>query len=161
MPIDFACTCGKPYQVPDAYAGKKAVCPDCKAKIVVPVASVVSLQSYASTNSKYCHYCGQTIALRAEICPKCGVRQTGSRGEETGSNRVVACLLAIFLGNFGAHKFYLGHRTMGIIYLLLNLALALPTLFVGPLILWVICLIEGLTYLSYSDEAFAAKFVRI
>ena len=32
-------------------------------------------------------------------------------------NRTVAILLALFLGGFGAHKFYLGKPGMGILYL--------------------------------------------
>jgi len=26
-------------------------------------------------NKKYCHECGEPINIKAEICPKCGVRQ--------------------------------------------------------------------------------------
>lgn len=32
-------------------------------------------------------------------------------------NKVVYCLLALFLGGFGAHKFYCGRTGMGILYL--------------------------------------------
>lgn len=37
---------------------------------------------------------------------------------KTGRNRIAAALLAIFLGTFGIHKFYLGKPIQGIIYLL-------------------------------------------
>lgn len=30
---------------------------------------------YKQSYEKYCHECGETIKLNAEICPKCGVRQ--------------------------------------------------------------------------------------
>lgn len=28
-----------------------------------------------TSDEKYCHECGEVIRLKAEICPKCGVRQ--------------------------------------------------------------------------------------
>ena len=37
----------------------------------------------------------------------------------SGRNRVVAALLAFFLGGFGIHEFYLGRPGWGIAYLLL------------------------------------------
>jgi TM2 domain-containing membrane protein YozV len=106
---------------------------------------------------QYCFACGSKIDVRAEICPKCGVRQTPhSRSISAGPNRVAACLLALFLGTLGAHKFYLGRTAVGVVYLLcgtIGWFLIFP-----PLILSVICLVEGLTYLSYSDEEFARKY---
>ncbi|HKL73746.1 MAG TPA: TM2 domain-containing protein, partial [Clostridia bacterium] len=33
-------------------------------------------------------------------------------------NKYIAALLAIFLGLFGVHKFYLGQKTAGIVYLI-------------------------------------------
>jgi TM2 domain len=33
-------------------------------------------------------------------------------------NKTTAALLAIFLGDFGAHKFYLGHNVAGFLYLI-------------------------------------------
>lgn len=58
--------------------------------------------------------------------------------------RIAAALLAIFLGGFGVHKFYLGNITMGIIYLVLS--------FTG--ITWLIGLVEGIIYLTKTDEEF-------
>ena len=37
----------------------------------------------------------------------------------SGRNRVIAALLALFLGGFGIHKFYLGRAGWGVVYLLL------------------------------------------
>jgi len=58
--------------------------------------------------------------------------------------RITAGLLAIFLGSFGAHKFYLKKNKEGIIYLL----------FCWSLIPTIIGLIEGIIYLSQTDEKF-------
>ena len=63
-------------------------------------------------------------------------------------SKVAAGLLAIFLGGFGIHKFYLGKAGQGILYLI----------FCWTGIPAIIVFIEGITYLCSSDEAFAAKY---
>jgi len=37
---------------------------------------------------------------------------------QSNKNKLVAILLAFFLGGFGIHKFYLGRTTAGVFYLL-------------------------------------------
>lgn len=63
-------------------------------------------------------------------------------------SKVGAGLLAILLGIFGAHKFYLGNWGQGIIYFILCWTYI-------PAILG---LIEGIRYLILSDEDFAQKY---
>ena len=63
-------------------------------------------------NEKFCSDCGQVINAKAEICPKCGVRQMrvpnlASGNTVQGKSRIAAALFAIFLGGIGIHKFYL------------------------------------------------------
>ncbi|ALS79495.1 hypothetical protein AUO94_13070 [Planococcus kocurii] len=65
-------------------------------------------------------------------------------------NKLAAALLAIFLGDFGAHKFYLGKPGMGILYLL----------FFWTGIPAVIGIIEGILYLLQSEESFQEKHGR-
>lgn len=62
-------------------------------------------------------------------------------------NKLAAGLLAIFLGDFGAHKFYLGKPGVGLIYLL----------FFWTGIPAVIGIIEGIIYLLSSEEDFQRK----
>ena len=94
----------------------------------------------------YCRDCGAPIQSRAEICPKCGVRQrmvpAGDR------NRTSAAILGLFLGGVGAHKFYLGQTGAGIVYLLF--CWTFVPAFIG--------FIEGLVYLTMADAAFNAKY---
>ena len=95
----------------------------------------------------FCFACGQPIDARAEICPKCGVRQRGAPGAATGQkSRIAAALLAFFLGGFGVHKFYLGRVGQGLLYLCWTFIPA------------IIAFIEFIIYLCTSDEAFAAKY---
>jgi TM2 domain-containing membrane protein YozV len=64
------------------------------------------------------------------------------------NKRLVAILLAFFLGGFGIHKFYQRKITLGIIYLL----------FSWTLIPGFIALIEFIIYLIMSDEEYESKF---
>ena len=99
-----------------------------------------------ATSESFCRDCGSVIKARAEICPKCGVRQ---RSASTGSrNRVTAALFAFFFGGLGAHKFYLGQPGLGILYLI----------FCWTFIPAIVGLIEAIVYLSMSDEAFNARY---
>ena len=65
-------------------------------------------------NEKYCIECGVLINIKAEICPKCGVRQqllaTPLSAEIVEQrNKWITCLLLCwFLGVLGVHRFYTG-----------------------------------------------------
>lgn len=63
-------------------------------------------------------------------------------------SKVAAGLLAMFLGGVGVHKFYLGKPLMGLLYLL----------FCWTGIPAIVGFVEGIIYLTKSDEDFAAKF---
>jgi TM2 domain-containing membrane protein YozV len=115
------------------------------------------------TTSKHCFACGTQIDLRAEICPKCGVRQPGLPGFTSGDsqirqaagNKIAAGLCAILLGSFGIHKFILGMPTPGIIMLLITLL----TCGIGAAATSIIGLIEGIIYLTKSDQEFYETYV--
>ena len=66
----------------------------------------------------------------------------------SGRSKLAAALLAIFLGDLGIHKFYLGKPVWGIIYLL----------FSWTLIPGLIGIVEGVLYLLMSKEEFARKY---
>ncbi len=71
----------------------------------------------------FCGSCGEAIKAAAEICVKCGVRQRPSEDLSVSSkSRLVAFLLAWFLGIFGAHRFYAGRITSGVLQLLFGWA---------------------------------------
>ena len=73
-------------------------------------------------------------------------------------NRVTAGVLAICLGHLGIHKFYLGYKWTGVIYLLLFWG-GIPLLFIPTIIITAICLIEGISYLIKSDAEFEQTYI--
>ncbi len=70
-------------------------------------------------------------------------------------DKIVAGILAILLGALGVHKFYLGKTGMGVVYLLVTLL----TLGIGGMIISIISIVEGILYLTATDEDFQAKYV--
>ena len=74
-------------------------------------------------------------------------------------DHVAAGLLAIFLGVFGVHKFYLGYNTSGFIMLAVTILGSIFTLGLAAGVMWVIALIEGIIYLAKSQSEFDAIYV--
>ena len=100
------------------------VCPDCGEK---------------QKGKMFCQHCGKVIDDDCIVCPQCGkqvkelqqkepqvvINNTNNNSANAVAvngghrlvNKWVALLLCIFLGYFGAHKFYEGKVGMGILYL--------------------------------------------
>lgn len=80
----------------------------------------------------FCPECGVEVKNKsAEVCLSCGVRlketrssfvnpiknSTSNVSSTNGNNKMIAGLLAIFLGSLGIHRFYLGYKEIGLIQL--------------------------------------------
>jgi TM2 domain-containing membrane protein YozV len=63
-------------------------------------------------------------------------------------NKYAASFLSIFLGSFGAHKFYLNKNKVGILYLV----------FFWTYIPLIIGVIEGIILLTITDDTFNSKY---
>jgi len=70
-------------------------------------------------------------------------------------NRVYAGLLAIFLGFFGIHKFYLGYTKAGLIMLIVSVL----TAGYGLIVMAIIGIVEGIIYLKKSNKEFNEIYV--
>ncbi|MCO1334213.1 NINE protein [Microbulbifer sp. OS29] len=92
-------------------------------------------------NLVFCRDCGSQISRAVSSCPSCGAAQ-----QIGGKGKVAAGLLAIFLGAFGIHRFYLG-QWWGLFYLL----------FFWTGIPGIIAFIEGIVFLFTSDEKWLNK----
>ena len=113
----------------------------------------------------FCSHCGNAVSPMAAACPQCGhpVATQQATGQPLGSqpgvgqplanpytpakSRVTAGVLGILLGGIGIHKFYLGKVGLGVVYIL----------FCWTYVPAIIGLIEGIIYLTQSDQDFAAK----
>ncbi len=101
-------------------------------------------ETVETVKTKFCKHCGAKIHEDAVICTACGrqveemkaataaatpnivinnansnvnTNQVGVNGFIRPKNKWVALLLCVFLGYFGAHKFYEGKAGMGILYI--------------------------------------------
>src|SRR5262245_48423325 len=97
--------------------------------------------------------CGSIINTTAEMCRQSGVGQQPPAAITAGStprggNRVVAALFALLLGGVGIHKFYLGRVGQGILYML----------FFWTFIPAIVGFVEGIIYLTMSDQDFEKKY---
>ncbi|MDO9037877.1 MAG: TM2 domain-containing protein [Lutibacter sp.] len=70
------------------------------------------------------------------------------------SKRVLAGVLGILLGVFGIHKFVLGYTNEGIILL----SITIVTCGIGGAVTSIIGLVEGIIYLTKSDEEFVYMY---
>lgn len=77
---------------------------------------------------------------------------------QNSKSKIVAGILALFLGGFGIHKFYLGCTAAGIIMLVVFL-FGFILLGIPSFIIAVIAFIESLIYFFKSDSDFEEKYV--
>jgi len=113
---------------------------------------------------KFCRYCGASLNQGQVVCIKCGhairkLSESTSVSSGGGAkSRTTAALLAIFLGGFGAHEFYLGNSNSAIIRLVVYIVGGV-LMCVPSFVLCMISIIEGIIYLSKSDEEFEKVYV--
>ncbi len=80
-------------------------------------------------------------------------------GSTAPKEKMVAGLLGIFLGSLGIHKFYLGYTTEAIIMLAVTIVGGFISLGLVSGVMGIIGLIEGIIYLTKSDEEFQQMYV--
>ena len=74
-------------------------------------------------------------------------------------DHVAAGLLAIFLGMFGVHKFYLGCNQAGFLMLAVTVIGSIFTFGLAAAVIEVISIIEGVIYLTQSQTQFDQVYV--
>lgn len=121
--------------------------------------------------SNLCPQCGAPVDAASQKCEYCGAALTPTQPVQTVQqpvqtvyvqqpavnaeranwpikSKIVAGILAILLGSLGIHKFYLGQKGKGILYLLLF----------WTYIPGILGFIEGIMILCSNDENFQIKY---
>lgn len=95
----------------------------------------------------FCKNCGKELTNDTKFCPNCGTavnedKPFGSQVDENDDrkSKLIAGLLGIFLGGWGAHNFYLGFTKKAVAQILLTVFLC------GTGAIW--GLIEGIMILA-------------
>ena len=86
--------------------------------------------------------------------------QAGDWQAAGANKKMPAGLLAILLGGFGVHKFYLGYQTEGIIMLVAWILGLIFTCGIASMAVNVVAVIEGVMYLTKSDEEFVRTYIQ-
>lgn len=77
--------------------------------------------------------------------------------------KIAAGICGILIGAFGIHKFILGYKEEGIIMLAVSLVGIVLSCFFVPLVatlaMWIIGLVEGILYLTKTDEKFVETYI--
>ena len=79
----------------------------------------------------------------------------GSGKQPCTGKKIAAGICAILLGPFGVHKFILGYTGAGVTMLLISVL----TCGIGAAVMGLIGLIEGIIYLTKSDDEFAHTYI--
>ncbi len=105
----------------------------------------------------FCQNCGRPTAPGAAVCTSCGVAlaQPAAAFKAQAGNKIAAGICGILLGSLGIHKFILGYTTPGLIMLLVTVL----TCGIGAPVMALIGIIEGIIYLTKSDEEFVKTYV--
>jgi TM2 domain-containing membrane protein YozV len=110
-----------------------------------------------------CASCKKDIPDDSVFCPLCGERTSEQESQQSITNdeksKVVAGVFALILGGFGAHKFYLGYKAQAIITLIVTVGglflFGIPTILMA-----IVVLIEGIIYLTKTDQVFFDTYIK-
>ena len=101
----------------------------------------------AGTGTNYCYNCGQPTPPNAAVCVRCGVALTAPAPAGEQKSKLVAGLLGLLLGAYGAHNFYLGYTSKAIAQLLISILGGILTVGIATFGVAVWALIESIMLL--------------
>ena len=126
--------------------------------------------------TRYCTKCGAVNDEIAQYCTNCQAQLSPPIGADPGyqpmqsvnigamtdwkamgaDKKLVAGILAILVGSLGIHKFILGYTTQGVIMLLISVL----SCGILAVVSSVIGIVEGIIYLTKSDEEFVRTYIQ-
>jgi TM2 domain-containing membrane protein YozV len=80
---------------------------------------------------------------------------TSSQNGDASGKKIICGICGILLGALGVHKFILGYTTEGLIMLLASIL----TCGIAGTVMGVIGLVEGIMYLTKSDDEFYNTYI--
>lgn len=95
-------------------------CRDCGQLISNDSLKCTNCGTRKGLGDNYCYRCGSRIKSNSiEVCEFCGAKLNNNIDELNIKikNKLLAGLLALFLGGMGIHRFYLGYIKIGIVQL--------------------------------------------
>jgi len=109
----------------------------------------------------HCQACGKESQPGAVICVHCGAQFAPSSAQKKAGadKKLVAGICAILLGALGVHKFILGYTSTGVLMLVVTIVGFFLTCGLAPTVIAIIGLIEGIIYLTKTDEEFVRTYV--
>ena len=125
--------CNATLEIEPEHAGEKAFCPECGGKFQAPIPQAQPVGAATTYTDEQAY-------------------------RDFVSKKVAVGVVAIVFGSLGVHKFIMGLTTGGTIMLLTSLCFGFTICCVGlpfgfaPM--WLIGIVEGIIYLSKSDEEF-------
>lgn len=137
-------------------------CKNCGKEVDQNAVACMGCGCNPKVGNKFCANCGAQVNPEQVVCIKCGASLKGSGSKAASAStpgeksRVTAGVLAILLGCVGAHEFYLGNTVSAIIRLAVSIV---GFVFGGAAIMGLIGLIEGIIYLTKTDDDFKVIYV--
>ena len=109
-------------------------CKNCGNEVSPNQAVCLGCGCQPNVGDDFCPNCGNATAPGAVVCLNCGVALQEAALGTAPKSKMIAGLLAIFLGQLGIHNFYLGYTKKALIQLLV--AVGLSWTFVAPVAIW-------------------------
>lgn len=102
-------------------------CKNCGNELNESAAVCLACGAAKNSGDGFCANCGNAVNENAAVCLNCGANITKSSGSSLlgEKQKIVAGLLAVFLGHLGIHWFYLGFKQKAIINIVMSVASAL------------------------------------
>ena len=121
-------------------------CKNCGAEMHELAAICVKCGCPKEAGANFCQYCGKETPPGTVFCTGCGIPL--HQPKKSKRSKIAAGLLAIFLGSFGVHNFYLGFTGKAVAQLLITVL----TCGAGSVITGIWSLIEGILILTGSSD---------
>lgn len=140
-------------------------CRNCSKELIGTPELCVGCGAKPLAGNKFCQACGAATDQMAEICLKCGAKLgKATAGDISLKSRLVTTLLAFFLGQFGAHRFYLNKIGTAIAMLLLTIVGYATLIFVFGFIflaaVWIWNLIDFIMAVAGSMKDKDGKYIK-